>query len=210
MSATLPKRVLSVGGNDILTHPLPAHYHGYLQEVLDIDPNVGAAIVCDAREIQATQKPGTHDAIYCSHNLEHYYAHDVEKVLKGFLHLLKPHGFVEIWVPDIPAVMQHAVARDLCLEDVLYDSPAGPILLRDVIYGWGKEIEESGQEFYAHKTGFSKKSMRAALMRAGFAAVFDIQRGAGFEIGVLGFKTVPQEKERRLFGLDALERVQST
>src|SRR6266446_7887238 len=40
------------------------------------------------------------DAVYCSHNLEHYYRHDGATVLRGFLHVLKPDGFAEIKVPD--------------------------------------------------------------------------------------------------------------
>ncbi len=41
------------------------------------------------------------------------------------------------------------------LDDILYSSAAGPITVRDVVYGWGKQIEDSGVDFYAHKTGFS-------------------------------------------------------
>jgi predicted SAM-dependent methyltransferase len=42
--------------------------------------------------------------VYCSHNLEHYYHHEVPRVLAGSLHVLKPHGFAEIRVPDVEAV----------------------------------------------------------------------------------------------------------
>lgn len=197
------QRVLSVGGNDILTHPLPAHYSRFKQETLDIDPDVGADLVCDAREMLRLPGGG-YDAVYCSHNLEHYYAHDVPRVLAGFLHLLEPQGFAEIWVPDIPAVMAHAAAKGLCLEDTLYQAGCGPILVRDVIYGFGKEVERSGQDFYAHKTGFSRASLRAHVLKAGFAECVDIKRGYSFELGVLAFKQAPDATTRRRFPIDVV------
>jgi hypothetical protein len=58
------------------------------------------------------------------------------------------------------------------LEDVLYQSPAGPITARDVFYGYSKEIEESGQDYFARKTGFTPRSLYRLLREAGFADVF--------------------------------------
>lgn len=65
------------------TVAIPAHYAGWEHVLLDIDPGSGADIVCDARRLD-TLPPAQFDAIYCSHNLEHYYAHDVPKVVAGF------------------------------------------------------------------------------------------------------------------------------
>ena len=84
------------------------------------------------------------DSIYSSHNLEHFYPHDVPKVLSGFLEVLKSDGFVDIRVPDITSVLKTVVDNGMELDDVLYISPAGPISAHDVIYGWGAEIERSG------------------------------------------------------------------
>jgi len=55
--------------------------------------------------------------------------------------------------------MKHIVDTGVDIEDVLYTSAAGPITSRDVLYGWAVEIERSGQDFYAHKTGFTPKSL---------------------------------------------------
>ncbi len=73
------KKVLNVGGNskDI---PIPSQYSGWQHVLLDIDPRGNPDIVCDARELMSMSK-NEYDAIYCSHNLEHYYRHDVRKVL---------------------------------------------------------------------------------------------------------------------------------
>ena len=55
--------------------------------------------------------------------------------------------------------MRSCVERGLDIDDVLYQSPAGPITVLDVIYGYAAEIESSGQDFFAHKTGFTEKSL---------------------------------------------------
>jgi predicted SAM-dependent methyltransferase len=98
------KKVLNVGGNS-KEIPLPPQYAGFEQLLLDIDPTGSPDIVCDARNL-TTLENGLFDAVYCSHNLEHYYRHDVPKVLGGFLHVLKEGGFAHIVVPDINEVMR--------------------------------------------------------------------------------------------------------
>ena len=191
------KKVLNVGGNskDI---PLPPQYAGWEHVLLDIDPRGNPDVVCDARQLVSL--PGSaYDSVYCSHNLEHYFRHDVAKVLSGFSHVLKPDGFAYIRVPDVAEVMRTAVRNNLDIDDFLYQSPAGPITVRDVIYGYGIEIERSGQDFYAHKTGFSEKSLKAVLMSAGFPFVF--MRVGNLEVTALAFLDRPDEYARALFKL---------
>ncbi len=193
------KRVLNVGGNSKRI-ALPAPYAGYEHLLLDIDPAGNPDIVADARELSALA-PAQFDAVYCSHNLEHYYRHEVPRVLAGFQHVLKADGFAQIRVPDLQAVMGAAVQRNLDLEDVLYTSPAGPITVLDVIYGYGVEIERSGHDFYAHKTGFTQNSLLKALRLAGFTHLYC---GTGnLELNALAFKQSPDAETRRLFGLPA-------
>ncbi|HET9736059.1 MAG TPA: hypothetical protein VFP62_12375, partial [Burkholderiales bacterium] len=67
------RKLLNVGGNtkDI---PLPENYRGWENVLLDIDARGNPDVLCDAREL--TKLAGaTYDAVYCSHNLEHYYRH---------------------------------------------------------------------------------------------------------------------------------------
>lgn len=184
------RMVLNVGGGNKQI-PIPDRFNGWVHHLLDIDPAGSPDIVCDAREL-TTQEAGRYDAVYCSHNLEHYYPHDVPKVLRGFHHVTKPDGFVEIRVPDLLSVMEAVVANKLDLDDPLYQSAAGPIMTSDVVYGWHKEIERSGNDFYAHKTGFSPKTLLALLGRAGFAHAV-MMRGR-FELWAYGFKqeTTPE------------------
>ena len=189
-------KVLNVGGNS-KEIPIPAHYDGWDHHLLDIDPRGNPDVLCDARKL-TTLPSATYDGIYCSHNLEHYHAHEVQNVLKGFLHVLKPNGFAEIRVPDMDGLFRTVVARNLDIDDVIYVSRAGPILVRDMIYGFGVEIERSGQDFFSHRTGFTPKSLRQALTEAGFRSAL-FAKGAALEIRVLAMKGELTQEHRRLF-----------
>lgn len=191
------KRVLNVGGNNKAI-ALPPEYEGFEHLLLDIDPRGNPDIVCDARNLTQLDQ-GQFDAIYCSHNLEHYFRHDVPKVLAGFLHVLKDDGFAQIKVPDIGEVMRVVYEKKLDIEDALYQSAIGPIKVLDVLYGLGWEIERSGQDFFAHKTGFTQKSLVNALGQAGFQSMFAVAEN--LEINMLAFKGTPSHFAKELFGL---------
>jgi hypothetical protein len=191
------KRVLNVGGNNKAI-PLPPQYAEFEHMLLDIDPKGSPDIVCDARNLDRLD-PGQFEAVYCSHNLEHYYRHDVKRVLAGILHVLKDGGFAQIRVPDIHEVMRVTIERGLDIDDVLYQSPAGPIMVLDVLYGYSVEIERSGQDFFAHKTGFTQKSLFKALQKAGFLKIYTMT--GNFEINALAFKGIPDQMTRALFNL---------
>ena len=192
-------RVLNVGGGS-KTIPIPAHYAGWEHLLLDVDPRVTPDIVCDARKLDSLPA-GQFDAVYCAHNLEHYYRHDGAKVLRGFLHVLRPDGFAEIRVPDLRSVMERVVKHDMDMNDILYRSGAGPVSVQDVIYGLGREIEESGNDFYAHKTGYSPNTLGKALNDAGFGGVFVFAAPEAFETRALAFKSPPTPTQQRLLNL---------
>lgn len=191
------KKVLNVGGNSKAI-PLPPQYVEFEHLLLDIDPKGSPDIVCDARKL-TTLDASYFDAVYCSHNLEHYYRHDVGRVLAGFMHVLKDGGFAHIRVPDIEEVMRVTIERNLDIDDVLYQSPAGPIMVLDVLYGYSVEIESSGQDFFSHKTGFSQKSLLKALQNAGFSQIFCAV--GNLEINAMAFKGNADQATRTLFGL---------
>jgi SAM-dependent methyltransferase len=191
------KKVLNVGGNSKAI-PLPPEYAEFEHLLLDIDPKGAPDIVCDARNLTSLDA-NQFDAVYCSHNLEHYYRHEVPKVLAGFLHVLKDGGFVQVRVPDLHEVMRVTLAQRLDLEDVLYESPAGPITVLDVLYGYGVEIERSGKDFFAHKTGFTQKSLTKVLDAAGFDPIYS--RTGDLEISAIAFKGRPDATTCALFKL---------
>lgn len=186
-----------MGGNSKAI-PLPPQYAEFDHLLLDIDPKGLPDIVCDARKLTALEA-SQFDAVYCSHNLEHYYRHEVPRVLAGFLHVLKDGGFARILVPDINEVMRVTIKRGLDIDDVLYQSSAGPIMVLDVLYGYSVEIARSGQDFFAHKTGFTQKSLINALQRAGFSRIYSVV--GNLEINALAFKGVPDQLACALFDL---------
>jgi predicted SAM-dependent methyltransferase len=193
----MARRVLNVGGNN-KGIPLPSQYAGWEHVLLDIDPRGNPDVLCDARELKALPA-GAYDSIYCSHNLEHYHRHEVTRVVAGFLHLLKSDGFAFVRVPDMAELMQTVVKQNLDIDDVLYQSPVGAILVRDVIYGYGREIQDSGNDFYAHKTGFTNRSLQGVLLAAGFSTVFV---GAGnLEVTAVAVKGTPTPYVLGLFDL---------
>ncbi len=158
------------------------------QQRLDIDPRVKPEICCDAREMTLHVAKNSYDAVFCSHNLEHYYHHDVSSVLSGMFYILKSGGFVEIRVPDIFAAIALMQKRDADIEDILYMSPGGPIATLDVIYGWRLEIARSSQPWYAHKTAFTPKSLHRVLVAAGFNPVEIYKCEEIFELQAIAYK----------------------
>lgn len=188
-ASTVERAVLNVGGNN-KSIAIPECFDGWRHDLLDIDPGGKPDVLCDARELWKLP-PRQYDAIYCSHNLEHYYPHEVPAVLKGFRIALKKKGFAYLRVPDLLEVMRAVVERGMDLDDVLYESPAGSILVRDVIYGYHRQIEQSGNDFFAHKTGYTEKTLTKILMDNGFSYVYsDV---ANNEIMALAFMAEPEQ-----------------
>jgi predicted SAM-dependent methyltransferase len=184
---------LNVGGGDKRIEVSP-YLKNWRHDLLDIDPSVHPDVCLDARRL-VEQPPGVYDAVYCAHNLEHYYHHDAAQVARGFHHVLKPDGFAEVRVPDLGLLMQVVVERKLDLDSVLYTVPdKGPILVRDVIFGYGKEIQQSGADFYAHKTGFTTKSLFALFGKSGFTVAMTAPANP-VEIRAFFFKREPSEEQ---------------
>ncbi len=184
------RKVLNVGGNS-KEIAIPSCFDGWRHDLLDIDSRGNPDVLCDARELWRLP-PRQYDAIYCSHNLEHYYRHDAENVLKGFRIVLKKDGFIFVRVPDLQAVMSAVIDNKLDIDDILYVAACGPILVRDVFYGLHGEIERSGNDFYAHKTGFTAKSLANVLSNNGFISIN--VRCYNLEVSALAFLTQPDNE----------------
>jgi SAM-dependent methyltransferase len=198
-ASDLRNAVLNVGGGnkDIL---IPEYYGNWRHLLLDIDPGRDVDVVLDARKLM-NLPAAQFDAVYCSHNLEHYFKHDVAVVLTGFLHVLKPNGFAEIHVPNMYGVLKRFIDTGMEIEDILYESPGGPISVLDVMYGMSRQIESSGLDFYAHKTGFTGNSLMTALQRAGFPHVWIGETVDTFGLKALAFKERPTPSQVALLGM---------
>ena len=192
-------RVLNVGGNSKAI-PIPPHYAGWDHLLLDIDPRGNPDVLADARELTALPA-AQFDAVYCSHNLEHYYVHDARRVLQGFFHVLTDDGFAEVRVPDINGLLKHLVDTGRDIDDVIYVSPAGPITAHDMLYGLSVEIERSGQDFFAHKAGFTPKSLHRKLRAAGFSSIVMGGVPGAFELFAFAFKQAPRPDQLSLLGV---------
>lgn len=145
------RTVLHVGcGGD----PLPAWLHGAEETRVDLDAGHSPDIVADMRYLTGI---GRYDAVLCQHALEHLSPHEVVPTLEGFRRLLNDGGAVLIMVPDLEGVS--------ATDDVLFESPAGPICGLDLMYGHRASLERN--PLMAHKTGFTASSLEAALTTAG-------------------------------------------
>ena len=192
-------KVLNVGGNskDIA---IPEIYQDFEHLILDIDERVAPDILGDARKLKE-QAACSFEAVYCSHNLEHYHEHEVETVLSGFLHILKSGGFAHIVVPDIEAVINTVAREKIGLTDHLYVTRSGiPIRPLDVIYGWSKEIRDSGQDYFSHKTGFSEATLTEKLRASGFTKIFSSK--SNLQVSAIAFKDEPNEAFLSRFNTD--------
>lgn len=188
------KRVLHVGcGSSRIAARHPHFQPKDWEEVrLDIDAGVQPDIVADITDMKMVES-GSFDVVYSSHNLEHLYPHQVPVALGEFRRVLRPEGYALIILPDLRSVAKH-IADDK-LEEVLYQSPAGPVAPLDVLYGFRPSLARS-QLYMAHKTGFTAKTLANALARSGFATVLCATVEQRYEVWALGFARQRSKEER--------------
>ena len=134
---------------------------------LDINKNANPDILGSMTDLSMINDEEYH-GIFSSHNLEHIYAHQVDSTVKEFVRILKPEGELLIMVPDLMIVAK-AIVDGKYLEP-LYDSPAGPISPVDILYGHRASIA-AGNEYMAHKVGFTMEALLGILKGACFGTV---------------------------------------
>ena len=141
---------------------------GWKEIRFDIDKNVNPDIVGTLTDMKLV-KTGSMDAVYSSHNIEHVYAHEVRIALKEFYRVLKDDGIVVITCPDLQSVCE-AVVKDKLLEP-FYETEEGrhPISPIDILYGWRIPIAQ-GNEYMAHKCGFTYSALNSSFFEVGFKA----------------------------------------
>jgi len=163
------RRFLHVGCGQATRDRLPEIFQreGWQEVRLDIDPAVNPDIVANITDLQGVADASM-DALWSSHNLEHVHSFQVPQALAAFRRVLRPNGFALVTLPDMRAVARH-IADDL-LEEPLYVSPAGPISALDILFGHQASIAQ-GNEYMAHRTGFTARTLGQALVNAGFAEV---------------------------------------
>jgi SAM-dependent methyltransferase len=193
--SALDRQVLHVGCGPYIEAKLhPTFRTNNFREVrLDIDPAVEPDIVASMTDMSVVQD-GTMDAVWSSHNVEHLFAHEVPIALREFARVLKPTGFAMITLPDLQAVAR--LIADDKLMDAAYSSPAGPITPLDIVYGHRGSVAR-GNHFMAHRTGFTAKTLAAALKFVGFRHV-EVAIGTSFDLWAIAYKNVPAPGAIRL------------
>lgn len=144
----MAKSVLHVGCG---TDPLPEWLSGFIETRLDINPDANPHIVASMLDMGNI---GEFDAVLCQHALEHLYPHEVSNALNEFRRVLKPGGHVIVFVPDLQDVGP--------TEEVLLQSPAGPITGIDMIYGYRPAL--ASNPHMQHKTGFVAETLAKAMV----------------------------------------------
>lgn len=161
------KSFLNIGCGPKGTSNIYPYFSGWQEIRVDIDPAVEPDIVSSIVDINQVDSHFV-DAILCSHILEHLHYHNVAKALLECHRVLRPDGFMILNTPDLQAVAKEVATGNL--DNPLYVSPAGPIAAIDIIYGHRASISV-GRLPMEHKTGFTKQSLKAALLDAGFGRV---------------------------------------
>ena len=154
--------------------PLPVFMDGAIETRLDIDAECNPDIVASITDMGDI---GPFDHVYTSHTLEHLYQYDVATALNEFYRVLNPGGSAIIFVPDVEGVT--------CNNDVLYESLAGPICGIDLFYGLTSYVKHN--PYYAHHTAFTKDTLEAQLIDAGFEKVV-VKRMADHNLMAVGIK----------------------
>ena len=87
------------------------------------------------------------------------YPYEVVPTLEGFRKILSDGGMVVVIVPNMKGIPP--------TEEVIYESPSGPITGLDMYYGKTSLLEK--MPYMAHHTGFVKDTMEKAFKDAGFS-----------------------------------------
>ena len=164
------RRVLNAGSGFFSRRQLHPVFtiDNWRQVSLDIDPNTEPDIVSSITNLQKVVPTGSFDAVFCSHTLEHLYAHEVPLAISEFKRVLKNDGFVLIRSPDLETATSLIVKHGT--DYVAYRSPAGPITPLEMLFGHTASIAR-GRKNMGHKTGFTSGSLGKLLLAGGFPAV---------------------------------------
>lgn len=185
--ATAEKIVLHVGCGEWRPNALYPDYQkpGWREIRLDINPDAKPDIVASMTDMSPVESNSA-DAIWHSHALEHLAHHEVPVALSEFYRVLRPGGHVFMRMPDVETAAE--LILKVGLHAVAYESPAGPVTPRDLLYGhWRMAADDPWMQ---HKTGFTRETLSAALLEAGFTNVKVLRDH--FDLWARAVKQAPQ------------------
>ena len=176
------------------------NYDNWKEIRFDIDKNVNPDIEGTLTDMKLVET-GSVDAVYSSNNIEHIYPHQVPIALSEFYRVLKEDGMVVITCPDLQSVCE-TVSQDKLLEP-LYESDIGPISPIDILYGHRGFIAQ-GNEYMAHKGGFTYSVLDRAFYEAGFKIRYGGRRPAHWDLFLVAFKQEKSDEEIKKIALQFL------
>lgn len=169
---------LGCGSKDKTRLPAPLNGADWREIRVDLDPAHKPDVVASITAMPMLAD-GIADVVWCSHCLEHLFAHETPRVLAESHRLLKPGGELIVRVPDAAAAA--ALLADDRADEVIYQSPAGPVTALDMLYGHGPALAR-GRLAMAHRTGFTPGRLSRLLTDAGFAPVAVSRRPDAYEL----------------------------
>ena len=126
------------------------------------------------------------DAVYSSHNIEHLFYHEAIIAIKEFYRVLNPDGYVFVLCPDLKAACSGVLERGP--HETLYETLDGKSISPiDVLFGWRTAIQ-NGNEFMAHKYGYSEQTLVSAFEQCGFKKIASVSRKDFMDIALIAYK----------------------
>ena len=194
------KLIINVGCGPPYGSWLPGMFDDWRTTRIDIDPAMEPDIVASANDLSQIES-GTADVVWSAHCVEHLFLHEVSQAIAEFHRVLKDDGFACIIVPDLQAIGSY-IASDR-IQQVIYQSPAGPVTVHDMLFGYGPALEQ-GVASMAHRCGFTPTLMLDQLHKVAFAEV-TVRRRTSLELAAVACKTPSRNAAEREALLTALE-----
>jgi SAM-dependent methyltransferase len=195
-----PNLLVNLGSGPKGSARLPPMFADWRELRVDIDAKVAPDILADVTDLSAIES-GSVDAVWSAHCLEHLYLYEVGAAIAEVYRILADDGFLCVIVPDLQTIAEY-IASDR-LHEVVYESPAGPVIAHDILFGFGPHLAQ-GRIKMAHNCGFTPTLLLQKLREAPFAQIV-LRRRTGHELGGLACKRAPADEAEREALLAALE-----
>jgi len=195
-----PKMLINLGAGEKGAAWLPAMFADWREVRVDVDATMAPDILADMTDLSAIES-GSADAVWVSHGIEHLYLFEVSKAIAEIYRILADDGFFCVIVPDLQILAEY-IASDR-LHEVVYQSPAGPVIAHDMLFGFGPHLAQ-GRSSMAHKCGFTPTLLLQKLQEAPFAEIV-LQRRASHELAAVASKRAPADDAERQALLAALK-----
>src|SRR5713226_2287107 len=187
-----PNLLVNLGSGPKGSAQLPAMFADWRELRVDVDAKVAPDILADVTDLSAIES-GSVDAVWSAHCLEHLYLYQVGTAIAEAYRILTDDGFLCLIVPDLQAIAEYITTDQL--HEVVYQSPAGPVIAHDILFGFGPFLAQ-GHARMAHNCGFTPTLLLEKLREAPFAQIV-LRRRANYELAGVACKRAPADEAER-------------